>query len=63
MSKTGDARDKKRMENMGKLQNELVGTIDKAKLPLQDLHMVLTVLVRQTESIFISRLRPRKGGK
>lgn len=59
MSKAGDARDKKRMENMGRLQNEMVKVIDGAKLPLQDLHMVLTVLKRQVEGIFISRLRTR----
>ena len=53
MSKTGDVRDKKRLDNMGKLQNALVESINDAKLPQQDLYMVLTILLRQTEKSFI----------
>ena len=53
MSKTGDARDKKRLENMGKLQNAIVENINNAKLPQQDLYMILTVLLRQVEKSFM----------
>jgi len=53
VSKTGDVRDKKRLDNMGKLQNALVESINDAKLPQQDLYMVLTILLRQTEKSFI----------
>lgn len=63
MSKVGDLRDKKRMDNMGKLQNDMVKVIDNAKLPLPDLHMVLTVLIRQVEGIFISQLQSPKRRK
>jgi len=55
--------DNSAMENMGKLQNSIVEVIDKANLPLPDLHMVLTVLLRQVEGIFISQLRLPKNGK
>jgi len=63
MSKAGDMRDKKRMENMGNLQNELVRVIDSHKLPLPDLRMVLAVLIRQVDDIFVSNLRSVKGKK
>jgi len=53
VSKAGDARDKKCLENMGKLQNALIESINSAKLPRQDLYMVLTILLRQVEKGFI----------
>jgi len=56
-------RDKLSMEDMAKLQNSMVEVIDKANLPLPDLHMVLTVLLRQVEGIFIRQLRLPKNGK
>lgn len=57
MSKAGDIRDKKRMENMGKLQNELVKSINDAKLPLQDLLTVLIILSKQVENDFMKKMK------
>jgi len=63
MSKAGETRDKKRIEGMGHLQNKLVKVIDEVKLPIPDLHMVLTVLIKQVEGIFISQLQTVKKDK
>jgi len=46
----------KRLDEMGRLQNKLVKEIAKAQLPRQDVLMVLTILSRQVETAFISRL-------
>ena len=50
----------KRLDEMGKLQNKLVKIIAKARLPRQDVLMVLMVLSRQLESAFIGMLYPKK---
>lgn len=48
----------KRLDDMGKLQNQLVETLTEANLPIQDVLMVLTVLRKQLEEAFISKLKP-----
>ncbi|MBA7609784.1 hypothetical protein ES703_16978 [subsurface metagenome] len=50
----------KRLSEMGKLQNSLVKEIVKAKLPSQDVLMVLVVLSRQIEVAFIGKLHPKQ---
>lgn len=50
----------KRRDEMIKLQNKLVKEIAKARLPSQDIHMVLTVLLRQIETVYMGRLAPKK---
>lgn len=52
----------KRLSEMGKLQKRLAKEIVKARLPSQDVLMVLTVLTRQIEGAFISSLYPKKEG-
>ena len=55
----------KRQDEMGRLQNKLVAEITKAHLPYQDVLMVLTVITRQAEGMFISTLqsKPKQGEK
>lgn len=43
---------RRRLDEMGKLQNGLVAVISEAHLPSQDVYMVLTVLRTQLESLF-----------
>ena len=45
-----------RMDNMGKVQNAIIEIIANAKLPTQDVLMVLRVTQRQVEDIFMSQL-------
>jgi len=55
MSKAGDARDKKRQENMAKLQGAIMDHINEAKLPWADLYLVLSIVLRQAEDAFMKR--------
>lgn len=50
----------KRREEMIKLQNKLVKEITKARLPSQDILMVLVVIQRQIETVYMGRLAPKK---
>ncbi|GAG94081.1 unnamed protein product [marine sediment metagenome] len=49
-----------RLDKMGRLQNKLVKEITKSRIMPQDVLMVLTVITRQVEGIFISNLQPKQ---
>lgn len=53
----------KRMSEIVELRSQLVKDIVKAKLPSQDVLMVLTVLSREIEASFISKLHPKQEKK
>lgn len=50
----------KRRDEMIKLQNKLVKVITKERLPSQDILMVLIVLQRNIETVYMGRLAPKK---
>jgi hypothetical protein len=58
MAKT---KEQKQIDAMAKLQNKLVMDINEAKLPLQDLYMVLTLLLEQAKGAFIGSIKVEKS--
>jgi len=52
-----------RLDKMGRLQNKLVKGIAKSQMMPQDVLMVLTVIARQVENMFISGLQSKRGDK
>ena len=50
----------KRLNEIVKLRGQLVKDIVKAQLPSQDVLMVLTVLSREIENSFMSKLYPKQ---
>ncbi|KKL62823.1 hypothetical protein LCGC14_2181350 [marine sediment metagenome] len=53
----------KRRDEMIKLQNKLTKEITNARLPSQDILMVLVVLQRSIETVYMGRLAPKKPEK
>lgn len=51
---------RKRLDEMGRLQNKIVADIAKAHLPTQDVAMILAILKSQVENLFASNLYPKQ---